>query len=946
MTETVLEDRSESHDIRTLSDIDTLLDSAIVDTDSEINDTGYRERQQFLDNLRSARENLQTSDSGISLRPHQMNVYTDLIKSLENGASEGWIKLPTGAGKTALFATIAEASGLRTLVLVPNKNLVNQTAREFSRFAPDTSVSTFFSEKHSLEGQAVISTYQSLNRLIEESAAHNQEYDLVICDEAHRALGGMRPESIAAIPGMAFKLGLTATPEVSKTKSVSNLFGPCVHEMNLPDAISWGILTGVEVVTIQTNSDLSEVKFNTNGEASERALEKAIDFEERIQAVIEILQLPENLGKSFVGYWSSVQQAKEAARRLQEAGIPCCADTGDMDKSVRERNISDHRSGIVQGMATKKTLVEGWDAPIVEIAFMCHPTLSAVDAEQRLGRVLRPHTFPDNSIKDVAIVYDFIDRGKKGILASEVLGGTVRLAPERSFTGSEDISEEREPHHAEPITLSGGLQVFTEQTDVERLVNSYCADVRITGERLEAFLLESMYIARDQLSERMFTAESPRGYQQISGTELLENFAATHKGMEGVEFDTAGLNKLVRYCKWINDEVEVYLGLKKEVEAVFQNDTIQDETETRLERVLRRELSKLEHAPSISEFAAMRFPLEYESLATGESVSEVVAVSGQTILGFHNIRSGEEYLYYLLELKEDLDTPALSSLEERHDAQILRLNEIQVRLSEQLNQAQVTDARKDIARAVAQTVLSSLAFNTIEDLKDVTVNIKRSKNNPFQVEGKGTYQSVKFIGMYEYLEGLRRAEGIDANPPAELLSENMVAALATKSGRGSTKLKQEVVSVRQQRMALKELADAELLEEQIKQSIPNLALLSEEAFKACIIPGADGQPISGKVIQEYYTHFRNITDFKELVANILSPEVVDQERSAAREYFMDLLPVDLPKWRPETFLNKTFELPSGSQLSGSEVLHIFSFPDATAETFKAFAEQVSEFKRR
>src|SRR5258708_9295277 len=70
-----------------------------------------------------------------TLRPRQINAFEDLRNFLEQGGNDGYIKLPTGVGKTVLFTEFIEAVNMGTLVVVPTKLLIKQTKGAIGKFA-------------------------------------------------------------------------------------------------------------------------------------------------------------------------------------------------------------------------------------------------------------------------------------------------------------------------------------------------------------------------------------------------------------------------------------------------------------------------------------------------------------------------------------------------------------------------------------------------------------------------------------------------------------------------------------------------------------------------------------------------------------------------------------------------------------------------------------------
>ncbi len=150
-----------------------------------------------------------------TLRERQITVFEDLRNFLEEGGKEGYIKLPTGAGKTVIFSEFIEAAGLRTLVVVPTQILVDQTKDRFSEFAGDIDVGRIYTRAKEHGRQVTVTTYQSLVPQVERGEINPREYQCLILDEAHTALTGKRIDAIDKFDH-AIKLGFTATLNIRK----------------------------------------------------------------------------------------------------------------------------------------------------------------------------------------------------------------------------------------------------------------------------------------------------------------------------------------------------------------------------------------------------------------------------------------------------------------------------------------------------------------------------------------------------------------------------------------------------------------------------------------------------------------------------------------------------------------------------------------------------------
>ena len=288
------------------------------------------------------------SEDGIDrsqLRDHQKTVFEDIYKFLTsppldetgNLIKRGFIELPTGSGKTAIFSTLVDVltrafsedqKRLKTLVLVPKLDLVSQTVgrideeqlKGFAKFASNVKVSEYHGNNKSPEGDAVIMTYQSLPIAIERGDVDADTFDLVICDEAHRSLSSKRKSSLLSIACNKTIIGLTASPSF-ETRKVEDFFETNIHTLDLREAIELGMLSPVRCFAVCSDSKIETLK---QGEFSEEELAALIDDEWRNQKAVEFAKAFIEQGQQGIISCvpgENVKHAKLIASRLGRENI-------------------------------------------------------------------------------------------------------------------------------------------------------------------------------------------------------------------------------------------------------------------------------------------------------------------------------------------------------------------------------------------------------------------------------------------------------------------------------------------------------------------------------------------------------------------------------------------------------------------------------------------------
>lgn len=150
----------------------------------------------------------------ITLRPYQVRAVNSVIQN--NG---GIIIAGTGAGKTLMTAALADSygkMGLRTITIVPAKDLIEQTAREFETCQLD--VGRYYGEVKDHSHLHVVSTWQSL----QNNPSLLNDFSVIIVDECHGIRGQVLQQLLnehgAHIP---LRFGLTGTLPKAQTDAMA-----------------------------------------------------------------------------------------------------------------------------------------------------------------------------------------------------------------------------------------------------------------------------------------------------------------------------------------------------------------------------------------------------------------------------------------------------------------------------------------------------------------------------------------------------------------------------------------------------------------------------------------------------------------------------------------------------------------------------------------------------
>ena len=177
---------------------------------------------------------------GQELRPYQQQARDHIHAEWENGHTRTLLVLPTGTGKTIVFASVAAdqvRAGDRVLILAHRGELLEQAADKLQRStglvsavekADATCLNTWF--------RVVVGSVQTLQRTARLERFPHDYFGTIIIDEAHHAItDGYR--RILDYFGDAKVLGVTATPDRGDMRNLGEVFDSLAFEYKLTDAI-------------------------------------------------------------------------------------------------------------------------------------------------------------------------------------------------------------------------------------------------------------------------------------------------------------------------------------------------------------------------------------------------------------------------------------------------------------------------------------------------------------------------------------------------------------------------------------------------------------------------------------------------------------------------------------------------------------------------------------
>ena len=202
----------------------------------------------------------------MELRPYQAEAKAAVFEQWDKGAFKTLLVLPTGCGKTIVFAKVAEdcvRQGYRVLILAHRGELLEQAADKIKK-STNLGCATEKAEQTCLGSwfRITVGSVQSMQREKRLSQFSEDYFNVIIIDEAHHCISDGYQKVLQHFPS-AKVLGVTATPDRGDMRNLGEFFESLAYEYTLPKAIREGYLSPIKAMTIPLQLDLSGVSIQS-----------------------------------------------------------------------------------------------------------------------------------------------------------------------------------------------------------------------------------------------------------------------------------------------------------------------------------------------------------------------------------------------------------------------------------------------------------------------------------------------------------------------------------------------------------------------------------------------------------------------------------------------------------------------------------------------------------
>ena len=325
----------------------------------------------------------------MELRPYQMAAADAVEGAFARGFRSCLVQMPTGTGKTILFAALAERAvlrGERVLVLAHRGELLEQAIDKI-RKATGIEAGLEKAEETTRGGvdgilpyMVVVGSVQSMCRPGRLAKFRPDEFDFIVIDECHHALSATYRTILDHFTGSRV-LGVTATPDRGDMRGLCEVFETIAFDYSIVDAVRDGWLCPIKARTVPLKIDLQGVQLQ-NGDFQAGGVAKALEpYLPQIAAAI-----PKD--RKTVVFTPLIATSLHLEPYCVAEGLRTIEVNGQSpDRHEKVREIAEAGPGTV--VLNSMLLTEGWDCPDVDCVCVLRATKVRALFCQMVGRGTR-----------------------------------------------------------------------------------------------------------------------------------------------------------------------------------------------------------------------------------------------------------------------------------------------------------------------------------------------------------------------------------------------------------------------------------------------------------------------------------------------------------------------------------------------------------------------------
>lgn len=329
------------------------------------------------------------------------------------------IHASTAAGKSLIIYIIfkfLEIQGLKTLLVVPNVNLVNQMYSDFETYNMkdiDSKIRQIYAGQIKVfDNPCTISTWQSIMSFNKKNSKDSilSLYDCIIIDESHLAKGTELASIAKLAENAQYRFGLSGTYPDNQTAdwySIVGSLGPIQTFATYKSLQENNHIAKIKIfpVIFQYPVDFKKKVYKEGNQDYNKENDLIYNNESRSKMILKMVQQTK---KNCLVLFTKKEKHGYPLKELFEKelkGKTLLYIDGDVDPKIRDniRSIMEERNDVVL-LATYATLSTGWSVKNLHSIFFVSSYKSKVKVLQSIGRMLRLH-----KDKEITKLFDIVD---------------------------------------------------------------------------------------------------------------------------------------------------------------------------------------------------------------------------------------------------------------------------------------------------------------------------------------------------------------------------------------------------------------------------------------------------------------------------------------------------------------------------------------------------------
>jgi ATP-dependent helicase IRC3 len=386
-------------------------------------------------------------------RPYQYEAVAALLAATARGVQRPLLVLPTGTGKTIVFALLVQRRGGRSLILAHRDELIQQAVDKLRLVDPTLPLGVVQAARDEHTAPTVVASVQTLSRRTRLTRLM-PDFQTIVIDEAHHAPAPTYRRILEYCRAWRadgpLVVGVTATPERGDHHSLRQVFDRIVYQKTLLEMMQAGYLVDLRAMQVLLQADFDALR-TQQGNFVEAELETLLLAANAPAQVLAAFQAHAADRKALL-FTPTVALAYAMADTFRTAGISAEALDGTTPLATRRAILQRLHTGATRVVANCAVLTEGFDEPSVDCTIIARPTQSAVLYQQMLGRGTR--TYPG---KTDCLVLDVVGVSTRHTLhtAATLFGCDAGRLARQSVL--EIVATREGPTLEEDIPLTGTL---------------------------------------------------------------------------------------------------------------------------------------------------------------------------------------------------------------------------------------------------------------------------------------------------------------------------------------------------------------------------------------------------------------------------------------------------------------------------------------------------------